>query len=148
VTAAPLTLAQLDAQEQAMAAAFAAGDVTALRPLYHPDVVYLSPTTRLYDQPARIVGVDRALEFIALTICGISDVAYRVDERALIPDDPMPDDPMPDARGAYVRVFFDFSMGAARLRSVYVVVYRYRDGLIGQQELYYDPSARLDPVPG
>jgi ketosteroid isomerase-like protein len=133
-----MTLAQLDAQEQAMAAAFAAGDVTALRPLYHPDVVYLSPTTRLFDQPARIVGVDRTLEFIALTIGGVYDIVYRVDERALIPGD----------RGAYVRIRFDFSMGAARLRSEYVVVYRYREGLIGQQELYYDPGARLDQPAG
>jgi hypothetical protein len=32
------------------------------------------------------------------------------------------------------------------VRSIYVVVYRYHDGLIGQQELYYDPNAPLEPV--
>ena len=26
----------------------------------------------------------------------------------------------------------------------YVVIYRYRDGRIGQQELYYDPSGQLE----
>jgi len=33
-----------------------------------------------------------------------------------------------------------------RLRSNYVVIYRYRDGLIGQQEIYYDPSGQLEDV--
>jgi hypothetical protein len=38
--------------------------------------------------------------------------------------------------------------GDRRLRSEYVVVYRYRQGLIVRQELYYDPSDRLeDPRP-
>jgi len=29
-----------------------------------------------------------------------------------------------------------------------VVVYRYRDGLIAQQELYYDPSGQLEELDG
>ena len=33
-----------------------------------------------------------------------------------------------------------------RLRSTYVIVYRYHDGRIARQELYYDPSAELERV--
>ena len=47
---------------------------------------------------------------------------------------------------AFVRIHFDFTSAGQRLRSEYVVVYRYRDGRIGQQELYYDPSGRLEEV--
>jgi ketosteroid isomerase-like protein len=43
-----------------------------------------------------------------------------------------------------VRIHFDWTRDGRRLRSNYVVIYRYRDGLIGQQELYYDPSGRLE----
>jgi ketosteroid isomerase-like protein len=137
VTTEPLTLAALDAQEATMAAAFAAGDVAVTRPLYDPGVVYLSPTTRLYGAPARIEGVDATLAFIAQTIAGVSDIAYAVSERAVVP----PGD------AGYVRVHFDFTVAGARLRSTYVVVYRYRGGRIAQQELYYDPSAALGPPP-
>ena len=132
-----LTLEALDAQEAIMAAAFAAGDVDATRLLYSPDVVYVSPTTRLYGWPARIEGVDATLAFIARTIEGVSDIAYAVVERAVIPP----------GNAGYVRVNFDFTMDGDRLRSTYVVVYRYRDGCITQQELYYDPSAALGPPP-
>jgi ketosteroid isomerase-like protein len=44
-------------------------------------------------------------------------------------------------------VHFDFDMQEKRLRSTYVIVYRYRDGLIARQELYYDPSAELERLP-
>jgi len=132
-----LTLEALDAQEATMASAFAAGAVGTTRRLYAPDVVYLSPTTRLYGAPARIEGVDATLAFIERTIAGVSAIAYAVDERAVIP----PGD------AGYVRVNFDFTIDGARLRSTYVVVYRYRDGRIAQQELYYDPSAALGPPP-
>jgi ketosteroid isomerase-like protein len=123
----------LAAQEERFARAFAAGDLTIARPLYHPDVVYVSPTVRLFDWPARIVGVERTLEFIALTVRAIEAVRYRAVERAIAPGDV-----------AFVRVEFDFTRAGRRLRSEYVVVYRYRDGLIGRQEVYYDPSGRLE----
>ena len=126
-----LSLVQIDAQEEVFSRAFAAGDLSPARPLYDPDVVYLSPTTRLFGWPARIEGLDRTLEFIGLTISSCRNIAYRLDERALLPD----------GISAYTRVFFDWDAGPARLRSVYVVVYRYRQGRIGRQELYYDPSA-------
>ena len=50
----------------------------------------------------------------------------------------------PDGDSAFVRIHFD--LGGKRLRSNYVVLYRYRAGRIVQQELYYDPSAPLEPV--
>jgi ketosteroid isomerase-like protein len=48
---------------------------------------------------------------------------------------------------AFVRIHFDFTRDGERLRSNYVVVYRYRDGLIARQELYYDPSGVLERLP-
>jgi len=123
----------LIAQEARFARAFAAGDPAITRDLYQPDVVYVSPTVRLYDWPAHIVGVERTLEFIALTIRGCPDIRYQVVEHAITPD----------AGAAFVRVQFDWAEGPDRLRSTYVVLYRYRDGLIARQELYYDPSGAL-----
>ena len=127
----PLTLEQVDAQEEVFSRAFAAGDISSARHLYEPDVVYLSPTTRLYGWPARVEGLERTLEFIDLTISSCRNIAYRLDERALLPG----------GSSAYTRIVFDWDAGPARLRSVYVVVNRYRHGRIGRQELYYDPSA-------
>ncbi len=50
----------------------------------------------------------------------------------------------PGADAAFGRVQFDWTRGAERLRSTYVVFYRYRDGRIARQELYYDPSGALE----
>jgi hypothetical protein len=79
--------------------------------------------------------VDRTLEFMALTIAAVHSVDYALDERAVISDD-----------RASTRILFDFSMGATRLRSVYVVVSRYDSGLIVEQELSYDPDDRLETL--
>ena len=127
----------LVAQEERFARAFAQRDLSIARPLYHPGVVYLSPTVRLFGWPARIEGVDRTLEFIALTIRGAGDIVYRAVESAIVPG----------GAAAFIRLRFDFTHeGGRRLRSHYVVIYRYRDGLIGQQELYYDPSGTLEAL--
>lgn len=124
----------LVAQEARFARAFADGDPELARDLYQPDVVYVSPTVRLFDWPARIDGVERTLEFIALTIRGCPDIRYEAVEHAITPG----------ADAAFVRVQFDWTQGAERLRSTYVVIYRYRDGRISRQELYYDPSGELE----
>lgn len=129
-----MTEQALAAQEERFARAFAAGDLTVARPLYHPDVVYVSPTVRLFGWPARIEGVGRTLEFIALTIKGLERISYRAVEAAIVPG----------GQSAFVRVHFDWTMGGQRLRCNYVVIYRYRDDLIAQQELYYDPDGRLE----
>lgn len=119
------------AQEECFGRAFAAGDPAIARDLYEPNVVYVSPTVRLFGWPAEIDGVERTLEFIALTIRDCPDIRYEAVEHALT------------ARrdAAFVRVRFDWTQGTERLRSTYVVVYRYRDARIARQELYYDPSA-------
>ena len=130
----PIDDVTLAAQEACFARAFATGDLELARPLYRPDVVYLSPTVRLYGWPARIEGVDRTLEFIALTCAKVRDVDYRAVEWAVVDG----------GAAAFVRIHFDFTRDGERLRSNYVVVYRYRDGLIAQQELYYDPSGVLE----
>jgi ketosteroid isomerase-like protein len=121
------------AQEAYFARAFAEGDPAIVRDLYQPDVVYVSPTVRLFDWPAQIDGIERTLEFIALTIRGCSAIRYEALEHAIVPR----------ADVAFVRVQFDWTQSAQRLRSTYVVIYRYRDGLIARQELYYDPSGAL-----
>ena len=134
-----ITAAALIRQEERFARAFAAADLELARPLYHPAVVYLSPTVRLFGWPARIEGVERALEFIALTVRRCEAVAYHALESAIVPG----------GAAAFVRVQFDWTREGERLRSNYVVEYRYRDDLIAQQELYYDPSAppeRLAPL--
>jgi ketosteroid isomerase-like protein len=136
VTTERITLETIDDQERVFAAAFGSGAISGARHLYHADVVYLSPTTRLFGRPRRIEGIDRTLEFIQLTIAGLDDIRYTPDERAVI-----------SGESAYVRVFFDFRVGGRRLRSVYVVVYRYHQGRISAQELYYDPSDRLEEAP-
>jgi ketosteroid isomerase-like protein len=122
------------AQEACFARAFADGDPAIARDLYQPDVVYVSPTVRLFDWPDRIEGIERTLEFIALTISGCPDIRYAAVEHAITPG----------ADAAFVRVQFDWTQGAQRLRSTYVVIYRYRDGRIARQELFYDPSGRLE----
>ena len=132
----PLTESALLAQEATFAQAFAAHDPALARPLYHPDVVYLSPTVRLFGWPTRIEGVERTLEFIALTIQRCEGIGYRLVESALVAG----------GAAAFVRIHFDWTTAGRRLRSNYVVIYRYRDGLIGQQELYYDPSAAPEEV--
>lgn len=128
----------LMAQEACFARAFADRDVAVARDLYEPDVVYVSPTVRLFDWPARIDGIERTLEFIALTIGGCAAIRYEAVEHAITPG----------ADAAFVRVQFDWTAGAERLRSTYVVIYRYRDGRIARQELYYDPSATLERLAG
>ena len=121
-------------QEACFARAFADGDPAVARDLYQPDVVYVSPTVRLFDWPARIDGIERTLEFIALTIRACAAIRYEAVEHAITPG----------ADAAFVRVQFDWTQGAERLRSTYVVMYRYRDGRIARQELYYDPSGALE----
>jgi ketosteroid isomerase-like protein len=124
----------LVAQEACFARAFADCDPTVARDLYQPDVVYVSPTVRLFDWPARIEGIERTLEFIALTIRACSAIRYEAVEQAITAG----------GDAAFVRVQFDWTGGGERLRSTYVVIYRYRDGRIARQELYYDPSGTLE----
>jgi ketosteroid isomerase-like protein len=124
----------LVAQEACFARAFADCDPTVARDLYQPDVVYVSPTVRLFDWPARIEGIGRTLEFIALTIRACSAIRYEAVEQAITAG----------GDAAFVRVQFDWTGGGERLRSTYVVIYRYRDGRIAHQELYYDPSGPLE----
>jgi ketosteroid isomerase-like protein len=138
VTRMPITEQALAAQEAIFAEAFERGDLDLARPLYHPDVVYLSPTVRLFDWPPRIEGIARTLEFITLTVRNVAEVRYRMVEHAIVQG----------GDAAFVRIHFDWTREGRRVRSNYVVVYRYRDGLIAQQELYYDPSGRLEVVRG
>jgi len=127
-----ITHAALQRQEESFARAFTSADLEVARPLYHPEVVYLSPTVRLFDWPERIEGIDPTLEFIRLTIRGLDEIGYCAVEKTVLPD----------YGSAFVRIHFDWTHKGHRLRSNYVVLYRYRDGLVAQQELYYDPSAK------
>ena len=69
------------AREACLARAFADGDPAVARDLYQSDVVYVSPTVRRFDWPARIVGIERTLEFIALTIHACSAIRYEAVEQ-------------------------------------------------------------------
>jgi ketosteroid isomerase-like protein len=131
-----ITPSALSAQEALFARAFANRDLEIARSLYHPDVVYLSPTVRLFDWPPRIEGRERTLEFIALTIRTTIDISYRAIEQAIFAN----------GEAAFVHIHFDWTRDDTRLRSSYVVIYRYRDDLIEQQEVYYDPSGRLEAL--
>jgi ketosteroid isomerase-like protein len=133
-----VTLDAVDRQEAVFARAFAAADLELARPLYAPDVVYVSPTVRLFDWPRRIEGIDRTLAFVTLTIGRCRDITYRCVERGLVDG----------ADAAFVRIDFDWTADARRLRSSYVVAYRYRAARIARQELYYDPSAPPELVGG
>ncbi len=130
----PLSDKMLAQQEETFARAFSSADLEIARALYHPAVVYISPTVRLFGWPPRIEGVERTLQFIALTIRSCEAIAYRAVEYAIVPGDD----------SAFVRIHFDWTRSGQRLRSNYVVLYRYRDGRIRQQELYYDPSGQLE----
>ena len=125
-----ITPEALGAQERRFADAFAANDIARVRDLYDPAIVYVSPTVRLFGWPARIDGIERTLEFIALTCRRCRDVRYEMVEWAI----------PPGGDAAFVRIHFDWTIEARRLRSNYVVLYRYRGGRIARQELYYDPS--------
>jgi len=132
--ATPPSDAAIAAQETAFARAFAAGDLRGVRHFYDPYVVYRSPTVRLFGWPQRIEGVERTLEFIALTIRRCEAIGYRAIEHAGVAG----------SDAVFVRIEFDWTAGGRRLRSTYVVRYRYRAGLIIEQDLYYDPSAPPD----
>src|SRR5262245_65913991 len=131
-----ITADALIAQEAAFARAFAAGYVTLAREHYDPSVVYVSPTVRLFGWPRHIEGVERPLEFIALTIRRCEDIRYEAVERAIAPG----------GDTAFVIVHFDWTSEGQRLRSRYVVVYHYRDRRIARQEVCYDPSAPPEMV--
>jgi len=134
-----ITWEHIAAQEALFARAFAMGDPTIARPLYDPGVVYVSPTVRLFGWQREIEGVERTLEFIALTIRRCTAIRYVAIETALVPD----------RDAAFVCIEFDWTVDERRLRSRYVVRYEYRDGRIARQELYYDPSAPpVDVGPG
>jgi ketosteroid isomerase-like protein len=131
-----ITVEALAAQEADFARAFTAKDLELVRALYDPDVVYVSPTVRLYGWPAEIEGVEKTLEFIALTIRNVENVRYEAVESAIVPA----------GDAAFVRIHFDWSAAGRRLRSNYIVIYRYRSARILRQELYYDPSGRLEEL--
>ena len=125
-------------QEAVFSRAFAEKDLELVRDLYSPEVLYLSPTVRLFDKPQRIEGRDATLAFVALTIGQVENVAYEAVEIAIVPS----------GDAAFVRIHFDWDSGPSRLRSNYISLYRYDQKRICQQELYYDPSGRLEVLGG
>ena len=133
-----ITAETIGRQEGVFARAFAAGDLEIARPLYHPDVVYVSPTVRLFDWARRIEGIERTLEFIGLTIARCEAIDYRCVEYAIVAGEP----------AAFVRVHFDWTAADRRLRSDYLVYYRWHDGRIVRQEIHYDPSAPPEVLSG
>ena len=130
------TPGSLAEQERIFAAAFAANDLEIARPLYDPGVVYVSPTTRLYAWPRRIEGIERTLEFIALTVSRTENVVYRPIDVAITDG----------GKSAFVHVDFEWGPPNGRLRCLYVVLYHYRGGRIVEQRIYYDPTSGTEPA--
>ena len=131
-----IALASLAEQERTFSAAFAANDLELARSLYDPGVVYVSPTTRLYSWPRRIEGIERTLEFIALTVRGLEKVEYRPIDLAVVDG----------GETAFAHVDFEWGRPHGRLRCLYVVFYRYRGGRIAEQTIYYDPTSGTEPA--
>ena len=128
----------LTRQEEIFARAFESSTLSLAEGLYHPEVIYISPTVRLFGWPTRIHGLRRTIEFINLTVQRVRNVRYCAVESAIVAG----------GSSAFVRIHFDWDAGGRRLRSNYVVIYRYREGRIGRQELFYDPSGELEVLAG
>ena len=132
----PLTETALAEQEVIFRECYEKGDIYRARALYHPDLVYVSPTFRIIDRPSFImIGIEAGLEFIQATLSGISNIRYTAVATAIVPG----------GRAAFAQIHFDWDAeGGGRVRSNYVSMYRYHaDGRIVQQEIYYDPSGVL-----
>ncbi len=135
----PLTPKAFAQQEEIFREGYQKGDIYLARELYHPDLVYVSPTFRIIDRPSWIMtGIDAGLEFIQATLSGIRNIRYEVVSSAIVPG----------GRAAFAQIHFDWDgEGGGRVRSNYISRYAYHeDGRIVQQEIYYDPSGVLsDP---
>lgn len=135
----PLTPKSLARQEEIFRECYETGDIHPARDLYHPELVYVSPTFRIIDRPSWIMtGIEAGLDFIQATLSGIPNIRYRAVTTAIVPG----------GRAAFSQIHFDWDAeGGGRVRSNYVSLYRYHeDGRIVQQEIYYDPNGVLsDP---
>ncbi len=135
----PLTTDGLAQQEAIFRESYEKGDIYLARALYHPDLVYLSPTFRIIDRPSWIMtGIEAGLDFIQATLTGLQNIRYEAVGSAIAPG----------GRTAFAQIHFDWeAQGGERVRSNYVSLYRYHDdGRICQQEIYYDPDGVLsDP---
>ena len=135
----PLTEQALTEQEEIFRECYAKGDIYLARALYHPDLVYVSPTFRIINRPSWIMtGIEAGLDFIQATLSGVRNIRYEAVGSAIVPG----------GHSAFVQIHFDWDAeGGGRVRSNYVAMYRYHeDGRIIQQEIYYDPSGVLsDP---
>ncbi len=132
----PLTQKALAQQEEIFRESYEKRDMDLARALYHPDLVYVSPTFRIIDRPSWIMtGIEAGLEFIQATLSGIQNIRYEAVSTAIVPG----------GRAAFAQIHFDWDAeGGGRVRSNYVSLYRYHgDGRIVQQEIYYDPSGVL-----
>ena len=136
----PLTAKALAQQEAVFRECYEKGDIFLGRALYHPDLVYVSPTFRIIDRPSWIMtGIEAGLDFIQATLSGIPNIRYEAVSTAIVPG----------GRTAFAQIHFDWDAeGGGRVRSNYVSLYRYHeDGRIVQQEIYYDPTGVLsDPT--
>ena len=132
----PLTEQGLIQQEEIFSECYGKGDIQPARALYHPDLVYVSPTFRIIGRPSwAMTGIEAGLDFIQATLSGIRNIRYRAVSTAIAPG----------GHAAFAQIHFDWDAGdGGRVRSNYVSRYGYhQDGRIVQQEIYYDPSGVL-----
>ena len=81
----PLTQKALAQQEEIFRESYEKGDIDLARALYHPDLVYVSPTFRIIDRPSWIMtGIEAGLEFIQATLSGIQNIRYEAVSTAIV----------------------------------------------------------------
>ena len=132
----PLTPEALARQEEIFRESYEKSDIYLARGLYHPDLIYVSPTFRIIDRPSWIMtGIEAGLDFIQATLAGLRNIRYAPVTTAITAD----------GRSAFAQIHFDWDAAdGGRVRSNYISVYRYHDdGRIAQQEIYYDPNGVL-----
>lgn len=132
----PMTPERLAQQEETFRECFENADIQPARALYHPDLVYVSPTFRIIHRPSWIMtGIEAGLEFVQATLSGVHNIRYRAVSTAVTSG----------GSGAFAQIHFDWdAKNGGRVRSNYISRYGYHaDGRIIQQEIYYDPNGVL-----
>ena len=81
-----MTTNALGEQEETFRECYEKADIYLARALYHPDLVYVSPTFRIIDRPSWIMtGIEDGLEFIQATLSGIPNIRYEAVCSAIVP---------------------------------------------------------------
>ena len=82
-----ITPERLVQQEELFRECYEKADIYLGRSLYHPDLVYVSPTFRIIDRPSWVMtGIEAGLDFIQATLGGIDNIGYQAVSTAIATD--------------------------------------------------------------